>query len=79
MVVRKAYKFKLKTSAREKKYFSKVAGCTRLIWNKALAIQKSNCDYINREFVNLGGKAASQEEAKRIKNLSLPKILFKQL
>lgn len=68
MIVRKAYKFKLKTSSREKKYFSQVAGCTRLVWNKALAIQKENCDYINQQFVKLGGKALKQKEAKILKN-----------
>lgn len=68
MIVRKAYKFKLKTSGREKLFFSQAAGCVRLIWNKALAIQKSNCDYINQQFVKLGGKAANQKDAKALKN-----------
>lgn len=68
MIVRKAYKFKLKTSSREKKYFSQIAGCVRLVWNKSLAIQKDNCDHINREFLKLGGKAASKEDAKKLKS-----------
>ena len=68
MIITKAYKFKLKTSSREKKYFSQVAGCTRLIWNRALALQKSNCDYISEQFVKLGGKATSLKEAKLLKN-----------
>lgn len=68
MIIRKAYKFKLKTSGREKKYFSQSAGCVRLVWNKALVIQKSNLDYVNQQFVKLGGKAASLKDAKHLKN-----------
>jgi putative transposase len=73
MIVRKAYKFKLKTNRREKTFFSKVAGCTRLVWNKSLAMQKDNCEYINKEFKRLGGKAMSSKEAKKLK-----KYLYKK-
>jgi len=38
MIIRKAYKFKIKINAREKVFFSKVAGCVRLVWNKSLAL-----------------------------------------
>ena len=73
MIVRKAFKFKLKTSKREKIFFSKVAGCTRLVWNKSLAMQKDNCEYINSEFKRLGGKAMLLKEAKKLK-----KYLYKK-
>ncbi len=71
--IRKAYKFKIKTNSREKIFFSKVAGCTRLIWNKSLALQKSNCDYINQQFARLGGHAMNEGEAKKLK-----KYLYKE-
>lgn len=68
MIVRKAYKFKLKTNLREQRYFSQVAGCTRLVWNKALALQQANCDYINQQFNTLGGRAMDKLDAKQLKN-----------
>lgn len=69
MIIRKAYKFKIKTNFREKIIFSKMAGCVRLVWNKALALQKSNCEYINQQFVKLGGRAMCEREAKKLKKL----------
>lgn len=73
MIVRKAYKFKLKTNTREKIFFSKVAGCVRLVWNKSLALQKANCEYINQQFAKLGGDSMNESEAKRLK-----KYLYKE-
>lgn len=67
MIVTKAYKFKIKTNAREKIFFSKVAGCVRLVWNKSLALQKANCEYINRQFTRLGGYSMNESEAKKLK------------
>ena len=67
MIVQKAYKFKVKTNAKEKMYFSKVAGCVRLVWNKSLALQKANCEYINRQFERLGGCSINESEAKKLK------------
>lgn len=67
MIVRKAYKFKIKTNAREKVFFSKVAGCVRLVWNKSLALQKANCEYINKQFAKLGGYSMRDNEAKKLK------------
>ena len=67
MIVTKAYKFKIKTNSREKMFFSKVAGCTRLVWNKSLALQKANCDYINQQFKILGGQSMSESDAKKLK------------
>ena len=40
MEVRRAYKFELKPKVRERILFAQFAGCCRLVWNKALAIQK---------------------------------------
>jgi len=67
MIVQKAYKFKIKTNAKEKVFFSKVAGCVRLVWNKSLALQKANCEYINQQFVKLGGYSMNESEAKKLK------------
>jgi putative transposase len=50
-----------------------MAGCVRLVWNKALALQKSNCEYINQQFNLLGGKAMGAAEAKQLK-----KVLYTQ-
>lgn len=73
MLVRKAYKFKIKTNKKEKIFFTKVAGCVRLIWNKSLALQKANCEYINQQFVKLGGYSMNEGEAKKLK-----KSLYKE-
>lgn len=73
MIVRKAYKFKIKTNAREKLFFSKIAGCVRLVWNKSLALQKANCEYINKQFAKLGGQSMRESEAKKLK-----KYLYKE-
>lgn len=67
MLVQKAFKFKIKTNAKEKVFFSKVAGCVRLVWNKSLALQKGNCEYINQQFVKLGGYSMNESEAKKLK------------
>lgn len=67
MLVRKAYKFKIKTNKKEKIFFTKVAGCVRLIWNKSLALQKANCEYINQQFIKLGGYSMNESEAKKLK------------
>lgn len=73
MIVRKAYKFKLKTNAKEKKFFTSAAGCIRLVWNKSLALQKANCEYINKQFAKLGGYSMYESEAKKLK-----KYLYKE-
>ncbi|MGK7917543.1 MAG: helix-turn-helix domain-containing protein, partial [Prochloraceae cyanobacterium] len=40
----RAYKFELKAKVRERILFAQFAGCCRLVWNKALAIQKELLD-----------------------------------
>ncbi|MGK7875394.1 MAG: RNA-guided endonuclease InsQ/TnpB family protein [Xenococcaceae cyanobacterium] len=40
MILRQAFKFRLEPKARERQLFAQFAGCCRLVWNKALAIQK---------------------------------------
>lgn len=67
MIVQKAYKFKIKTNTKEKVFFSKVAGCVRLVWNKSLALQKANCEYIKQQFARLGGCSMNESEAKKLK------------
>lgn len=67
MIQRKAYKFKLKTNQKQKILFSQIAGCVRLVWNKALAIHNSNSEYIHQQFVLMGGKAMLKEQQKQLK------------
>ena len=40
MIIRKAYKFRLKTNQTLGQKLAQFAGCSRLVWNKALAFQK---------------------------------------
>lgn len=40
MIIRKAYKFRLKTNQTKARKVAQFAGCSRLVWNKALAFQK---------------------------------------
>ena len=40
MLIRKAFKFRLKTNQTEAVALSRYAGCCRFVWNKALALQK---------------------------------------
>src|SRR5579863_1920441 len=44
MLIRRAYKYQLKTNARQAERLSRFAGCCRLVWNKALALQKEKLD-----------------------------------
>ncbi|MGO9377125.1 MAG: helix-turn-helix domain-containing protein [Dissulfurispiraceae bacterium] len=40
MIIRKGYKFRLNTSLTEEALMPQFAGCSRFLWNKALALQK---------------------------------------
>ena len=40
MILRQAFKFRLEPKSRERQLFGQFAGCSRLVWNKALAMQK---------------------------------------
>ena len=44
MLIRRAYKFLLKPTARQAEQCSRFAGCCRLVWNKALSAQKGRLD-----------------------------------
>src|ERR1700722_11692909 len=44
MLIRKAYKFQLKTNVHESELLSRFAGCCRLVFNKALDSQKKKID-----------------------------------
>ena len=44
MIIRRAYKFQLKTRGGQTDKLSQFAGCCRLIWNKALGIQKERLE-----------------------------------
>ena len=48
MIIRKAYKFRLKTNQEIEELFFQFAGCNRLVWNKALALQKDTLDKIQK-------------------------------
>ncbi len=41
---RKAFKFQLKVNPAQKRAMSRFAGCSRFVWNKALALQKQRLD-----------------------------------
>ncbi|MGK7918337.1 MAG: helix-turn-helix domain-containing protein, partial [Prochloraceae cyanobacterium] len=40
MEIRRAYKFELKPGVRERILFAQFVGCCRVVWNKALGLQK---------------------------------------
>ena len=44
MLIHRAYKYQLKTNALQAEHLSRFAGCCRLVWNKALALQKERLD-----------------------------------
>ena len=44
MVIRKAYRYRLKTNPHTETLFRQFSGCCRFVWNKALALQKDRLD-----------------------------------
>ena len=44
MIIRKAYKYRLKENLEVLKLSAQATGCCRLVWNRALALQKSRLD-----------------------------------
>ncbi len=44
MLIRKAYKYRLKTKPSHELKLRRAAGCSRYVWNKALAVQKDRLD-----------------------------------
>jgi transposase len=40
MIIRRGYRFQLKTNGHQAEQLSRFAGCCRLVWNKALSLQK---------------------------------------
>jgi putative transposase len=44
MIIRKAYKYRLKACTEVLKLSAQTAGCCRLVWNRALALQKHRLD-----------------------------------
>jgi transposase len=44
MIIRKAYKYRLKAGPEQERLFRQQAGCCRFVWNKALALQKQRLD-----------------------------------
>jgi putative transposase len=44
MVIRKAYKYRLKANVQTRQLLAQFAGCCRFVWNKALALQKDRLD-----------------------------------
>jgi putative transposase len=48
MIIRKAYKFRLKTNPEIEELFFQFAGCNRKVWNMALALQKDSLDKTGR-------------------------------
>ena len=58
MILRQAFKFRLEPLTRERQLFAQFAGCCRLVWNKALAIQK--------ELLEEGSKLLSFSDLSRL-------------
>lgn len=44
MLIRKAYKYQLKTNTAQAEMMSRFAGCCRFVWNKALGMQKDRLE-----------------------------------
>jgi putative transposase len=44
MIIRKGYKFRLKTNAEHEKLFGLFCGHCRFVWNKALALQMTRLE-----------------------------------
>lgn len=44
MIIRKAYRYRLKTDSKTASLLAKAGGCTRLVWNRALDLQKLRLD-----------------------------------
>lgn len=48
MILIKAFKYRLKTNSTTSMKLASIAGCNRLVWNKALAMQKERLE--NKEY-----------------------------
>jgi putative transposase len=44
MILRKAYKYRIRINQGEDALFRQFAGCCRFVWNKALALQKERLE-----------------------------------
>ena len=44
MIVRQAFKFRLEPKVKDRQLMAQLAGCCRLVWNKALALQKERLE-----------------------------------
>ena len=44
MLIRKSYKYRLKTKPLHELKLRQAAGCSRFVWNRALALQKERLD-----------------------------------
>jgi len=75
MIIRRAYKFQLKTTGRQNDQLNRFAGCRRFVWNKALSIQKARLD--QKEKVLTYGQMAA-ELVKWKKELSFLKEVHSQ-
>lgn len=58
MIIRKAFKFQLKTQPLQEAKMKRFAGCCRKVWNKALELQKKRLD--NKQSCLNYGKLASE-------------------
>ncbi len=48
MIIRKAYKFRIKTNSEIEELLFQFSGCNRKVWNMALALQKDSLDKTER-------------------------------
>jgi hypothetical protein len=70
MYINQAYKFKLKTDSEMESVFDGYLGCSRFVWNKALALIKSRLENKNIE------KVVRKKQGFKLENnrIFLPKI-----
>ncbi len=77
MIIRKAYKFRLKTNLTIKRQIAQFAGCCRLVWNKALAFQKERLS-ANQSCMPYGGLTKELTQWKKQEDLVFLKQVHSQ-
>ena len=55
MLIRKAYKYRVKTELRHELRLRQAAGCSRFVWNKALALKKGRLEALGRQVKQKAG------------------------
>ena len=77
MMIRKAYKFRLKTNLAINRKLAQFAGCSRLVWNKALAFQKERLS-ANQSCLSYAGLTKELTQWKKQEDLVFLKQVHSQ-